>query len=150
MQSLCTVRLCNHPPLPGGGVYSRGGTRALRELKGDTFTRPEDEGLACYVIDAEMPVSKKNFGIVNGTPQLGTLFKGTDIALCCHRSMEGQSCLHVLPDPMDIPSLPSNIIQSLIPPLARLWLLWSCITTRDLSLESLSDRRVLTLGWVFG
>ena len=145
MQSLCTVRLCNHPPLPRGGVYSHRRTRALRELKADTSTTREDEGLACHVIDAEIPVSKKNFGIVNGTPQLGNLLKGTDVALCCHRSTEGQSCLHVLPDPMDIPSLPSNIIQSLISPLARLWLLWSCIATRDLSLESLSDRRALTL-----
>jgi len=55
MQPLRTIRLCHHSPFPGGGVYSRRGTRALRELKVDTFARREDKGLTCYVIDAEIP-----------------------------------------------------------------------------------------------
>lgn len=101
MQSLCTVRLYNYSPLPRGSVYSHRGTRALRELKVDTFTRREDEGLGCYVIDAEI-VSKKNFGTVNGTPQLGSpqRYRRSIILPWCQR--KDSWCLHVLADPMGI------------------------------------------------
>ena len=108
MQSLCTVRLYNYSPLPRGSVYSHRGTRALRELKVDTFTRREDEGLGCYVIDAEI-VSKKNFGTVNGTPQLGSpqRYRRSIILPWCQR--KDSWCLHVLAGPMGIFS--STIIQ---------------------------------------